>query len=96
MNPEIEKKQQERTANEQKMAQYQHQNERIDQRIRYLTEGERKKRNHRLITRGAAVESIAPAVKEMSEVAFYSLAEKIFSLPEVKKLVEDFSPGEAD
>lgn len=96
MNPEIKKKQQERMANEQKMLQYQHQNERIDQRIRYLTEGERKKRNHRLITRGAAIESLAPEVKPMSEVAFFSLAEQIFSLPEVRKLVENFSPGEVD
>ncbi len=87
MNPEIKKKQQEKAANEQKMAQYQHQNERLDSRIRYLTDGEQRKRTHRLITRGAAVECVAPEVKPMSEVAFFNLMEEIFSLPEVRRLL---------
>ena len=70
-----------------KRDQYHHEAQRLENRIRYYTEGERKKRNHRLITRGAAVESIAPAVRGMSERAFYLLAEKVFSLPEVTALV---------
>ena len=49
-----------------KVEQYQHQGQRIENRIRYYQQGDRKKRNHRLITRGAAVESIVPAVKSMS------------------------------
>ena len=49
--------------------------------------GERQKRAHRLITRGAAIESIAPSVKKMSEVEFFELAEKIFALLEVKNLI---------
>ena len=53
----------------------------------YYESGERKKRAHRLITRGAAVESLAPSVKEMSEVEFYELTEKIFALPEVKNMI---------
>ena len=53
----------------------------------YYESGERKKRAHRLITRGAAVESLVPSVKEMSGVEFYELAEKIFALPEVKNLI---------
>ena len=56
-------------------------------RIRYYTEGERKKRNHRLITRGADVESVAPEVHGMSQAAFRILVEQIFSLPEVSDLV---------
>ena len=48
---------------EAKVEQYQHQGQRYENRIRYYTEGERKKRNHRLITRGAAVESIVPEVR---------------------------------
>ena len=47
--------------------QYQHQVQRLENRIRYYTEGERKKRNHRLITRGADVESVAPEVRGMSQ-----------------------------
>ena len=59
----------------------------LKNRKTYYESGERQKRTHRLITRGAAVESIAPSVKEMSEVEFYELAEKIFTLPEVKNLI---------
>ena len=60
---------------------------RIMQKIKYVEDGERKKRNHRLITRGAAVESIAPGVKGMSEREFYALVERIFDLPEAKALL---------
>ena len=57
------------------------------QMIRYVEDGERKKRNHRLITRGAAVESVAPGVKGMGEGEFYELVEHIFDLPEVKAML---------
>ena len=70
-----------------KVKQYQHQAQRLENRLRYYADGERKKRNHRLITRGAAVESIAPEVRGMSERAFFLLVEKVFSLPEVAALV---------
>ena len=70
-----------------KVEQYQHRGQRYENRIRYYTEGERKKRNHRLITRGGAVESIVPEVRGMSERAFFLLMEKVFSLPEVTALV---------
>ncbi len=70
-----------------KLEQYQHQGQRLENRLRYYTEGERKKRNHRLITRGAAVESVVPAVRGMSERDFYRLMENVFSLPEVTALV---------
>ena len=74
-------------AAENKICQLTHQVERIERRAKYLEVGERKKRNHRLITRGAAVESVAPAVKGMSEGEFYELAERIFDLPEVKAIL---------
>ena len=70
-----------------KLGHYQHKQQRLENRIRYYTEGERKKRNHRLITRGAAVESIVPEVRGMSERAFFVLMEQVFSLPEVAALV---------
>ena len=70
-----------------KVEQYQHRGQRYENRIRYYTEGERKKRNHRLITRGGAVESIAPKVRVMSEGAVFLVMEKVFSLPEVAALV---------
>ena len=72
---------------EAKVEQYQHEGQRIENRIRYYQQGDRKKRNHRLITRGAAVESIVPEVRGMSERAFFILMEQVFSLPEVAALV---------
>ena len=48
----------------------------------------RKERAHRLITKGAAIESIVPVTKELSEVDFYSLMEKVFALPEVTGVIE--------
>lgn len=67
--------------------QYQHQIQRLENRIRDKQDSERKKRNHRLITRGADVESVAPKVRGMSQRAFRILVEQIFSLPEVTDLV---------
>ena len=81
---ELEKELAEATAKE---AQYQHRQQRLENRIRYYTDGDRKKRNHRLITRGAAVESVVPEVRGMSERSFYLLVERLFSLPEVRTLV---------
>ncbi len=95
MDQKIEKLKQEKTETEQKLAQYQRRKARLENRIRYLSDGERKKRNHRLITRGAAVESIVPAVKGMGEPDFFSLMDRVFSLPEVRKLVKDATPEEA-
>jgi hypothetical protein len=36
------------------------------------------------------VESIVPQVREMGEVEFYSLVEKIFSVPAVKEIVDAY------
>ena len=70
-----------------KLEQYQHKGQRLENRIKYYQQGDRKKRNHRLITRGAAVESVAPEVRGMSERAFFVLMEQVFSLPEVTAMV---------
>ena len=74
-----------------KLEQYQHKGQRLENRIKYYQQGDRKKRNHRLITRGAAVESIAPEVRGMSERNFFVLMEQVFSLPEVAALVSHVS-----
>ena len=70
-----------------KLEQYQHKGQRLENRIKHYQRGDRKKRNHRLITRGAAVESVVPKVRGMSERAFFVLMEQVFSLPEVAALV---------
>ena len=72
---------------EQELDQETHNLARLKNRKIYYENGERQKRAHRLITRGAAIESIAPSVKDMGEVEFYELAEKTFALPEVKNLI---------
>ena len=70
-----------------KAEQYQHQAQRLENRYHDYQESKRKKRNHRLITRGADVESVAPEVRGMTQTAFRVLVEQIFSLPEVAALV---------
>ena len=79
----------ERAVCERQLAQLQHKVQQYENRIAYCEKGERRKRTHRLITRGAAVESIAPAVKALTEVEFYALAESVFALPEVQTLLAE-------
>ena len=70
------------------LEQYQHRLDRLENRAKYLNKAERTARTHRLITRGAAVESIAPEIKAMAEVPFYGLMEQILSLPEVRNIIQ--------
>ena len=70
-----------------KLAQERSRLQRLENRKSYYEKGDRKKRAHRLITRGAAVESIAPLAKALSETEFYAFTEKIFALPEVRTLL---------
>ena len=79
----------ERAACEQQLVQLQHKVQQYENRIAYCEKGERQKRTHRLITRGAAVESVAPKVKTLTEVEFYALAESVFALPEVQALLAE-------
>ena len=79
----------EQAACEQKLAQLQHKAQQYENRIAYCEKGERRKRTHRLITRGAAVESVASAVKELTEEEFYAFMESVFALPIVQQLLTD-------
>ncbi len=72
-----------------KYQQEKHKEARLENRIRYLKKDERAKRTHLLITRGAAVESIAPQIKAMIEPDFYALMEKIFAMPDVQAAVNE-------
>ena len=78
-----------RAACEQKLAQLQRKAQQYENRIAYCEKGERRKRTHRLITRGAAVESVAPRVKVLTEVEFYAFTESVFALPEVQSLLAE-------
>lgn len=81
--PTTEKLKQEIADAEKKLAQERSRLQRLENRKSYYEKGDRQKRTHRLITRGAAVESIAPLAKALSETEFYAFTEKIFALPEV-------------
>ena len=72
---------------ERQLAQEQHKKQRLENRIAYYEKGDRRKRAHHLITRGAAIESVAPLAKILTETEFYAFAEKVFELPEVKGLL---------
>ena len=77
----------EKQATEQQIEQLRHRGERLKNRERHLVKGERTKRTHRLVTRGAAVESVCELTKVLTEAEFYALAEQIFALSEVRKVV---------
>ena len=82
--PELEA---EKAENERKITQLQHKKQQLENRITYYEKGDRSKRAHHLITRGAAIESVAPLTKVLTETEFYAFAEKVFSLPEIKGLL---------
>ena len=84
---EIEKLQVEKEKVERQLAQEQHKIQRLENRAAYYEKGERRKRAHRLITRGAAIESVAPQTKDLSESAFYAFTEQVFALPDAQRLL---------
>ena len=86
---EIEKLQAEKEKVERQLGQEQHKIQRLENRAAYYEKGERRKRTHRLITRGAAIESVAPQTKDLSETAFYSFTEQVFALPDVQRLLTE-------
>ena len=84
---EIEKLQAEKEKVERQLAQEEHKIQRLENRAAYYEKGERRKRAHRLITRGVAIESVAPQTKELDETAFYTFAERVFALPDAQRLL---------
>ena len=77
----------EKADNERKLSQLQHKKQQLENRITYYEKGDRRKRAHHLITRGAAIESVAPLTKVLTETEFYAFAEKALAVPEVKGLL---------
>ena len=77
----------EKVENERKLSQLRHKKQQLENRIAYYEKGDRRKRAHHLITRGAAIESVAPLTKVLTETEFYAFAEKALAVPEVKGLL---------
>ena len=90
--PELEA---EKAENERKITQLQHKKQQLENRITYYEKGDRRKRAHRLITRGAAIESVAPQTKNLSETAFYAFAEQVFALPDTQRLLMEVAGNHA-
>ena len=86
---EIEKLQAKKEKIECQLVQEQHKIQRLENRAAYYEKGDRRKRAHRLITRGAAVESVAPQTKDLSETAFYTFTEQVFALPDAQRLLTE-------
>ncbi|WP_416335850.1 DUF3847 domain-containing protein [Bifidobacterium pseudocatenulatum] len=53
-----------------------HKKQQLENRAAYYEKGDRRKRAHHLITRGAAIESVASLTKVLTETEFYTFAEK--------------------
>ena len=87
MNPQIEELRAEQEQIQQEIEQIEHQQVLIENKITYLKGADRRKRAHRLITKGAAVESIVPSVKDMDQVDFYELMEKVLTHPAITPLL---------
>lgn len=87
MNQQLEKLRAEQERDLKMLTLLKHQQQRLQNRISYIEKGERQKRAHRLITKGAAIECLAPATKDMGEAEFFSMMEQILSLPSVLPLI---------
>ena len=72
---------------EQQLVEERHKIQRLENRATYYEKGNRRKRAHHLITRGAAIESVAPLAKALTETEFYAFAEKALAVPEIKGLL---------
>lgn len=87
MNKTRESLQKELQDNEQKLDLLKRQNTRLENRMRYLQTGDRKKRTHHLCNMGGAIQTLSPEADSLSKEQFFSLMEQIFALPEVQQLV---------
>ena len=81
--------------NELQLVQLQRKQQQLENRITYYEKGERRKRAHRLIARGAAIESVAPQTKELNETEFYAFAEQVLALPDAQRLLTEAAGNHA-
>ena len=93
MNPQLEELYRQKAEAEKKIEQYRHQEQRLTNRMQYYREKERKERSHRLIVRGATVESIWPEVKPMSQEDFDRLMRKVLALPGAQDMLREVLGG---
>ena len=87
-NPELEKLRAEKQKNEKKIEQLDHRIQRLENRIKYYQDGERKRRTHRLCTMAGTLESITPEIKELDITEVIELLEYIFHKEDVQRTVQ--------
>lgn len=87
-NPELEKLRAEKQKNEKKIEQLDHRIQRLENRIKYYQDGERKRRTHRLCTMAGTLESITPEIKELNITEVIELLEYIFHKEDVQRAVQ--------
>ena len=87
MSKNLEKLNEEIRQAETQLAQEKHKVQRLENRIKHLEKGERKKRTHRLCNLGGTIESLAPEVKDLTRTEMTELMEYIVSLSEVQRAV---------
>ena len=100
-SPELERLREKRDEAERKCEQAEHNLQRIENRKKYLEDGERKRRTHRLCVRAGALESMVPELKDLADAEFFTLMENVTALPEfhhelyliVKQREEGFTDG---
>lgn len=61
---------------------------RLENRKKFMEQGERKKRTHHLCNIGGAIESVFPDTMQLSKVEFYSLMEQLSAMPEVNTAIQ--------
>ena len=94
---DIEKKKEQYRKNVQVVVKAMEENDILEKRIQrlenldeYYKRGERAKRAHRLITKGAAIEHIWPESKEMEDADFYQLMQRVLNTVEAKDTLASF------
>ena len=88
-NTELDLIQNELNHNETELAQLQHKQERLQNRISYYEKADRKKRTHRLCTIAGTLESIAPDIRELTTPEVSELLEYILDLPDVRRAIHN-------
>ena len=81
-SPELMQLRKKRDEAKRKCEQAEHNLQRIENRKKYLEDGDRKKRTHRLCVRAGALESMVPELKELTDAEFFALMENVTALPE--------------
>ena len=73
-----------------------HQMQRVQNFVEYQKGKSRKARNHRLITKGAAIEAICPDSQYLDESEFYEIAEAAFRQAWIRREIAETVVGRAE